>query len=286
MRLLGAALERLKVDLRPVLEGLPVSDYALRISGGRIDWDVWVTIVERIEQTLGGPDALERFAMLAAVAPEGHPFQRVAQLLSSPVALYKLNSKWGIPHQYRHMRSECDVIAPDRLRITMTIPPHYRGSTAIFHFGIGVLRAIPKLVGLPEAQIMSREVTPFGLVAIVKPPPARTLASYAARFARRIRGLESMIEQLGEQEIEIEEKSAQLERRLAQQEVVEAALRVSEERWRALAENAPGIILLLSPDGAIQLANRALHGQEPIGLSGRRLAELVAPQHRDELEEA
>jgi PAS domain S-box-containing protein len=283
VRLIVAALERLKIDLRPIFEGLPFSPQAVAPPGSRIDWDDWVTIVERIERTLGGPLALADFAGIAAESPVGIPFHRVAQLLSTPTALYRLNSRWGIPSHYRNMRSECVELASDRLHITMSIPTHYRGSTAVFHMSCGVLRVLPKLVGLPESKILSCEVTSHSVSIVLKPPPARTLLSYAGRFARRVQGLQSMIEQLGEQELELDEKRLLLERRIAQQQVIEAALRVSEERWRSLAENAPGIILLLCAGGTIQSANRAFHGRDPLSLTGRTLTEMVAPQHREEL---
>ncbi|HMI86454.1 MAG TPA: response regulator [Polyangiaceae bacterium] len=286
MRLLLAALERLKMDVRPLIAGLPVSEQELRAPGGRIDWDVWVDLTERLEASLGGPEGLEQFSLLSTAAPGMHQFQRVAQLISSPAALYRLNSRWGIPNQYRHARSECVELAPDRLRVCISIPENYRGSVAVFHAALGVLRGLPKIVGMPEAEILSRELSPHRMTAIIKPPPPRTVFSYARRLSRRMRGLESMIEQLGEQELELDEKSAMLETRVAAQEVVEAALRVSEERWRALAENAPGVILLLSHEGLITSANRGFHGNDPRSIGGRHLRDLIAQAQGAELDEA
>jgi two-component system, cell cycle sensor histidine kinase and response regulator CckA len=286
VRLLLTALDRAKIDVRPIIDGLSASEDELRAPGGRVDWDVWVEIMERLEKRLGGPDALEQFALFSSAHPGMHQFQRVAQLISSPTALYRLNSRWGIPNQYRHVRSECVELAEGKLRVSISLPPSYRGSVAVFRASLGVLRGLPKIVGLPESEILSREISTHGVTAVLKPPPPRTLVSYARRLARRVRGLESMIEQLGEQELELEAKSAMLERRVAEQAIVGAALRVSEERWRALAENAPGIILLLSEDGVIQSANRAFHGAEPCALLGRRLGDVVATAEGAELDEA
>jgi PAS domain S-box-containing protein len=286
VRLLLTALERSKMDVRPILDGLAVSEQELRAPGGRVDWDVWVEIIERLEKHLGGPESLEQFALFSSANGSVHQFQKVAQLISSPAALYRLNSRWGIPNQYRHLRSDCVELAEGRLRISISMPAGYRGSVAVFRASLGVLRGLPRIVGMPESEILSREVSSHGMTAVLKPPPPRTLVSYAGRLARRVRGLESMIEQLGEQELELEAKSSMLERRVAAQAVVEAALRVSEERWRALAENAPGIILLLSEEGVIQSANRAFHGVDPVALFDRRLRDVIAPQHGPELDEA
>jgi two-component system cell cycle sensor histidine kinase/response regulator CckA len=274
------------MDVRPVIDGLPVTEQELKAPGGRIDWDVWVELMERLERALGGSKALEQFALLSTASPGMHPFQRVAQLISSPAALYRLNSRWGIPNQYRHARSECVELVPGTLRIAISIPTSYRGSEAVFHASLGILRGLPKIIGMPESEILSRELTPHGMSAVIKPPPPRTILSYARHLARRMGGLESMIEQLGAQELELAEKNAMLERRVASQALVEAALRVSEERWRALAENAPGLILLLSADGSITLANRAFHGIEPRALVRRRLRDLIAPAHGEEVDQA
>jgi two-component system, cell cycle sensor histidine kinase and response regulator CckA len=286
IRLVMGMLERLGVPLRPIIDQLPLSERELRQIGGRVDWDVWVDFMEGIERVLGGPGAFDALAAAAAQADKGHPFEGVAGLLSSPVALYQLNSRWGIPNQYRHMRSTCQVQSDGHLRIEMAIPSSYRGSVTVFRQAVGILKSMPLLIGLPPSTVISAEAEPHGLCVVLEPPRSRSLLSRARRLGKRIGGLGAMLTQLGEQELELDENRATLEEQLVQQKRIESALRVSEERWRALAENVPGIILILSETGRLISASRAFRGIEPPELLGRELVELVEPSDREVLESA
>jgi PAS domain S-box-containing protein len=95
-----------------------------------------------------------------------------------------------------------------------------------------------------------------------------------------------MLDQLGQQELELAEKGLTLEQQLEHQKRIEAALRISEERWRALAENAPGTILLLSPRGEIASTSGPFGDLQVDALLGRRLSDLVAHTHRAGLDQA
>jgi signal transduction histidine kinase len=231
-------MERHSIPPAPLLRGLPVSEGELRAPGQRVDWDIWVELVERLQTNLGGPAELERFSVLATAEPGQHQFQRVAQLVSSPLSLYRLNSRWGVPNQYRHMLSTCEELDAGRLRIVNSIPERYRGSLAAFRASAGVLRGLPKIVGLPEAKVVSQQVSPHRVEVTLVPPGSRTLLARIRQATRHLSGLRSMLDQLDDQERELEEKHRALERQLEQQKRVEGDLRASEERWRALAKAA------------------------------------------------
>ena len=259
---------------------MPLSEAELRASGGRVDWDVWVALIESVERHLaerGGFDALSDSVEVS----QNHPFQAVARLVSGPLALYQLNSRWGVPNQYRHMRSRCVPLSGGRVRIELSIPTSYRGSIVVFRSSLGVLKNLPTLIGLPPSQVVSSEATPYGLSAVLALPRSRTLLSHARRIRQRIQGLGSVLTQLDEQELELDAKSVILERQLEQQKNIEQALRASEERWRALAENAPAIILILSDSGRLVSASRPFRGVLPAELVGREFLELIEASERD-----
>jgi signal transduction histidine kinase len=214
---------------------MPISEGELRAPGQRVDWDIWVELVERLQVSLGGPAALERFTLLATAEPGAHQFQRVAQLVSSPLSLYRLNSRWGVPNQYRHMLSTCEELASGHLRIVHTIPRRYRGSLAVFRASAAILRGLPKIVGLPEAKLLSQDVSTHGVEVTLVPPRSRTLLARVRHATRRLSGVRSMLEQLAIQERELEDKHRTLERQLEEQQRIEAELRASEERSRVLA---------------------------------------------------
>lgn len=60
----------------------------------------------------------------------------------------------------------------------------------------------------------------------------------------------------------------------------EAALRRSEETWRALVSNAPEYILILTPTGVMTFANRAVPTLTVDYLLGKNLQDFVAPADR------
>ncbi len=231
-------MERHNIAPAPLLRGLAVSEGELRAPGQRVDWDVWVELVERLQANLGGPAELERFTLLATSEPGQHQFQRVAQLVSSPLSLYRLNSRWGVPNQYRHMLSTCEQLGSGRLRIVNSIPERYRGSLAVFRSSVAVLRGLPQLVGLPEATIVSQQVLPHRLEVTLVPPGSRTLLARLRHVKRHLSGLFSVLDQLDAQERELDDKHRTLELQLAEQKRIEGELRASEERWRALAQAA------------------------------------------------
>jgi signal transduction histidine kinase len=237
-RLLLDAMERHSIPPAPLLSGLPVSEGELRAPGQRVDWDIWVELVERLQTNLGGPAELERFTLLATAEPGQHQFQRVAQLLSSPLALYRLNSRWGVPNQYRHMLSTCEELGSGQLRIVNSIPERYRGSLAAFRAAAGVLRGLPQVVGLPEAKVVSQQVLPHRVEVTLVPPGSRTLLARIRQATRHLSGLRSMLDQLDAQERELDDKHRALELQLLEQKRIEGELRASEERWRALAQAA------------------------------------------------
>jgi len=55
----------------------------------------------------------------------------------------------------------------------------------------------------------------------------------------------------------------------------ERALRASEARWRSFVEQAPGVILVLDPDGTILFANRTLSGRLTTDVLGRPVFEFL-----------
>ncbi|HWA75430.1 MAG TPA: response regulator [Polyangiaceae bacterium] len=274
------------IPAQPLFEGLPFNQDTLRTLGPRMDWEPWVEIMERIQKRLGSAEAMERFGRLAATGPALHPFQRVGQLVSSPTALYRLNSQYGVPNQYRNISSTCEAHGKGRLCVTLELADGYRGSRAVFNASVGVLHALPTVLGLPPSLLHERESSDRHLRVVVEPPASRTVFAQLKQVGSRVRGLQSMLTLLGEQEIELGHSHSAIEQQIDARRRVDAALQSSEARWQALAENAPGIILLLTRDGRIVSASRPFRGVEPAALLGRPLSDMLAPEARPVLTRA
>jgi PAS domain S-box-containing protein len=72
---------------------------------------------------------------------------------------------------------------------------------------------------------------------------------------------------------------------IAERLVAEDALRVSEARWRAVVENAPGIVSLVEPDGTLTFINRTAEGYAVDRVIGTNVRDYLAPHDRAELGE-
>jgi PAS domain S-box-containing protein len=60
----------------------------------------------------------------------------------------------------------------------------------------------------------------------------------------------------------------------------EEAIRLSEDRWRAIVENAPDIVLTVDAAGTILFINRTLPGIDQAAVIGRSQYDFMAPEHR------
>lgn len=72
-------------------------------------------------------------------------------------------------------------------------------------------------------------------------------------------------------------------RDVTEQVGAEEALRMSEEKWRSLVQNAPGHVMILDARGRIEFINRTIPGVRAEDLLGESVYDLVADSHRVEL---
>ncbi len=64
------------------------------------------------------------------------------------------------------------------------------------------------------------------------------------------------------------------------------ALRETQERWRSILENLPGVIVAAEPDGTVAFVNRTLSGIPPEQVIGTSVLDHVLPEHRPTLQDA
>jgi len=70
------------------------------------------------------------------------------------------------------------------------------------------------------------------------------------------------------------------------QKEAEEALRESEENWRSILKNAPGIIVSIEPDGTVTFVNRTLSGNPAKRVIGTSVFDHVLPEHRATVQDA
>ncbi|HID87609.1 MAG TPA: PAS domain S-box protein [Anaerolineae bacterium] len=101
----------------------------------------------------------------------------------------------------------------------------------------------------------------------------KTAAGYLAPVLRNIHRYQ-MLEQ------RVAERTAALQKEIAERQQVEEALRESEARWRSLVENAPDIILTVDREGRILFTNRPPAGLTREEALGTNVLDYVVGEHR------
>src|SRR5688500_7772611 len=106
-RLLLEIAEREGLDVGALVRGLPVTPVHLRDRRRRVDWDVWVALIERVSDLVGGAPGLRRLGAHASDGPELHEFKRIAPMVASARQLYRLNARWAVSADLRCIRASC-----------------------------------------------------------------------------------------------------------------------------------------------------------------------------------
>ena len=167
-------------DADELFEGLP-------LRGGdepeRIDWDTFCTLAQRLGRACGGPEALSKSGEVLFAVPRMARVVAAVQLVASPAMLYWAGHMWAAPATFRNVDVGYEEIGADLLRLTATIRAQYSDLPEMFHINRGIFRAMPRLLGLPDARV-EMELQPRRAVYTVHLPPSLTL------WARLRRGIQ------------------------------------------------------------------------------------------------
>jgi DNA-binding CsgD family transcriptional regulator len=142
----------------------------------RVPWDDYCVLVERVTEDAGGLDQFED--LLARSYHLSAPGWRLlGGALIQPRLLYKALSKAVnlFPAVYLNYTEASD----GRLRGICRLVPDARPCLAFFRGTVGVFRGLPGHLGQPMAEVEIEEITERSLVALVQPPPSRTLLARA-----------------------------------------------------------------------------------------------------------
>lgn len=190
--LLGA--DRESITHKDLLDGLAVDLDTLRDRNAWIDWDAFVELVERYEELTGEVDGLETAGAELLHTPSMQAFRELTQGFHSLRQLFEYGGRLRSTAYYTHFTRKFEVLEDGRYRIVHQIPRSFRGTEAVFQLHAGMIRATPRLLGRPEAEVEA-QITPHRGEFIVTPPRERLLARVRAKFADG-RALESSLRML------------------------------------------------------------------------------------------
>jgi PAS domain S-box-containing protein len=267
------------LDPAPFLEGTGVDVATLRDPLTRVDWDVWVTLLDRIQDRIGGPSEMEHLFVPRAGERTRHPFVALGRSFLGIDDLYRLLVRWGMQRQLRVIQARFERIDATHARVTMSIDERATASEATFRFTAGIMRALPGLQGLPHATVRAR-YAPRHVVFDLDLPTRPSFLARARLVARFMGGADATLDELAQQSREIHEKNLELEDRVADLAKAEAELRERDE-WLALALEAgrvgtwtmddatspprasPGFFRLLGLDPAVATPEQAFERYHP-----------------------
>jgi PAS domain S-box-containing protein len=249
----------------------PLGLDATRVADARggLDWDTFVALLDVLSNRVGGDVAqLHEVGRHMIRTPPFVFVQRIARTVFSLHDLYRAGDRWFMPSNVPHLHTETWFPAPDRMHFRCAIPQPYLPSEPYLHIFVGLLVAIPTMIGLPPARIALCTVTDRELSLVLDLP---TSDSVGARLRRGVRAfwfrseLDDLLARQGREVVE----------------GLEAAQR-SVAEIQALFDRLPDLVII-HRDASILWANRAAAatlGYEPGALVGTNMLDIVAPGSR------
>lgn len=239
-----------------LLEGLDFDHGALRRVAGRISWDVWTALCERLVARV----PLDVIATLATDSDVMGPLRTLSASVAAPSDLYTYGVRFVGPLLYRTVDFEITQEG-DSVRIRGGVHSGYRGCRAWVDITTTTARHLPRLIGMPPSSMRVDHVDDRSFEILVTPPPSMSFAARIARAWRSLRGGPGLFHELGYFGAEVE--------------ATQSELREAEEGMRA-AFSALDSYVAVHADGEVLWANPAMEEE----LGGRPLDSLVVEPDR------
>ena len=208
--LLAVAAHR-NIPADRLVEGLPITLEQLRDPRRRVDWDLHVALVERLQRLCGGPEALEHAGAHVHEADGLRRTRAIAGIFLHPRHCFWMGCRWLGPSLFSHLTFEYAELDDGRLRVAIEIPSGYRASEAFFVIVRGALRATPQAVGYPEASV---ELHGDGRRAVytIEPPRRLGFRETVKRLVRLPFAASRAIEELSAQQRDLNLRYEELSR--------------------------------------------------------------------------
>ncbi|HEB90468.1 MAG TPA: hypothetical protein ENI85_12930 [Deltaproteobacteria bacterium] len=193
------------LSLEKLIRGLDVSLDHLARPSNRIPWDVFVELMERLEDQLGGPEGLRRFGEEHVAADSLKLFKFVGRALSHPRDIYLMGARWMGPSLFPMTTAEMSERPDGTLIQTLTINEGHRACPALFHILHGSLVSAPVALGHGRSEVLL-DLDPCRAIYTIRPQttskgwPGRIFRSVRARIA-----FPSMLRELEKQQATLQE---------------------------------------------------------------------------------
>lgn len=140
----------------------------------RFSWDEICELYRRVEKLGAGRFTMPDWGGQIFDLPRLGTVLRAAGVVASPKLLYTLGNRFALARTFAHLDVRQQVRDDGRIEIEISIPADYQDSVEFYQVTLGVLRAFPRLLGLPDA-LVALERRPRHGRYVITPPPSATL---------------------------------------------------------------------------------------------------------------
>ena len=265
---LSAAAD-LGIATDPLLERLGI-DRAVLVSGQRVDWADYASLLNALAEELGSAAALADVGARAIAPPYTGMVRRISAMVASPQQLYRIAHSWWGPGGWHNVAFDLSA-ERDALVSTWTLGKDYPDCPTHFHLARGALRALPGILGLADVRV-DMELAPNQARYRIELPESRTLIARLFRVLRLPFASRAALAELGSQQ-------AQIVRSRGELSSAHQRLLVSEARHRAVIEAVNDIVIEADASGRLLYASPSAgrFGVDPAALPGSNIWEFVHP---------
>lgn len=210
LRLVVEGTKRSGIPLDRISEDLGVDVEALAARSGRISWERFTRIIDRIAADIGGPDELRQFSEAQLETGSLGIFRSIGRVLARPRDVYSAGARWMGPSLFPMIEAELWDGADGVLVQRLTLHPDHRDCPALFHILHGALVALPRAWGHGPSEV-ALELAPGRATFEIRPSVTRRGAlSRLARAVRARLAFPTMLRELEEQQRAIDESYREL----------------------------------------------------------------------------
>lgn len=148
-------LSRRGLPLEAWIEGLAVSREQLAQSSGPIEYESFVALCERASAHLGGPEELEQLAFDLEDGTVARGMEVLRELVTSPDLAYRATAQYVRDQASPPYTIGFENPSRGHVVLTISIGDDVPESQAVWHWMRGMLRRVPRPLGLPPAEVRS-----------------------------------------------------------------------------------------------------------------------------------
>lgn len=228
--------EALGEDFAELCEGLLDPDEG---AARGVDWSPFCAVLDRLEARVGA-DAVVAKSVEIFDVPEVNVQLRVMRLVTGTRGLYWANFRFGGPSLFRIVKTTFRVLPDGRYEGTIHVPPPYRDCAPFYRVCAGIFTAMPRAIGLQDADV-ELQLSPQTGTYLIRPPRFHSVFGRLVWMFRAIFQSSLLVDQLAAQNERLTISSREADKARAEavaaQARAEAALVVAETQ-RAAAELA------------------------------------------------